>query len=305
MEDEGQKRAEGTVYVVTVPDNAARTSSPDVIDIALRGWKTIAATTLMFGVLALVIGFAMPTIYRAQTTLAPVSAEQSGGLMSNLQGQLGGLAALAGVNIGKGDTTKQEAIARLNSRDFTYRFLKDEGLMPVLFSDRWDAENNRWRTADLADQPTLEDGYVLFNDDVRTVTEDRVNGLVRLSVDWRDPELAKTWTNRMVERINSDMRNAEIEEAKRSIQYLHQELEKTNIIELRQAIYRLTESQVQKIMVANVREQYAFKVIDPAHLPGRDSIVRPRRVLLLALGLMAGFLIGLFIALLRPSGAES
>jgi uncharacterized protein involved in exopolysaccharide biosynthesis len=39
-------------------------------------------------------------------------------------------------------------------------------------------------------------------------------------------------------------------------------------------------------MLANVREEYAFRVVDPASVPDADKYVWPRRALILALGLV-------------------
>lgn len=49
-------------------------------------------------------------------------------------------------------------------------------------------------------------------------------------------------------------------------------------------------------MLANVRDEYAFKVIDPAVMPEYRDIVRPRRALMLALGLVMGSLFGMMVA---------
>ena len=51
-------------------------------------------------------------------------------------------------------------------------------------------------------------------------------------------------------------------------------------------------------MLANIREEYGFKVIDPAVVSDKDKFVRPRRILLTSLGLFVGLSIGIFIALL-------
>ena len=52
------------------------------------------------------------------------------------------------------------------------------------------------------------------------------------------------------------------------------------LVELQQAIYRLLEQQYKKIMVAEVTEQYALRVIDPAGPPDLDDPAAPSRLLL-------------------------
>lgn len=94
-------------------------------------------------------------IYRSEVLLAPVSEQEQRGLAA-LAGQFGGLATLAGINIGV-ETETTEAIAILHSRSFTTSFIEDEKLMPILFSNKWDGENNRWNVRNAEDIPTNSD----------------------------------------------------------------------------------------------------------------------------------------------------
>jgi uncharacterized protein involved in exopolysaccharide biosynthesis len=43
-----------------------------------------------------------------------------------------------------------------------------------------------------------------------------------------------------------------------------------------------------------------FRVLDPAQAPEPDDIYKPKRVLLVALGLVTGLLVGVFAALMWP-----
>ena len=113
---------------------------------------------------------------------------------------------------------------------------------------------------------------------------------------WSDPELAAKWANDMVASANARLREKAIEESQRSIEYLKREGEKTNVVAVQEAIGKLTEEQVKSVMLANVRDEYAFKVIDPAVMPEYRDIVRPRRALMLALGLVMGSLFGMMVA---------
>ena len=86
------------------------------------------------------------------------------------------------------------------------------------------------------------------------------------------------------------MRASAAADAAKNIEYLEDELKKTNVMEVRQAVYSVMESQMHEIMLANVQEEYAFKVIDPAVVPDPDDYVRPKRLSIIILGLLIGFL---------------
>jgi uncharacterized protein involved in exopolysaccharide biosynthesis len=268
-------------------------------------WLLIAALSLVFALLALVYCLNAAKWYRAQVLMAAVQPDMGTTNLGSAGGGLGGIAALAGIDLSGSDGFKKESLAKFSSRAFTYRFLTEEGLIPILFSPNWDAQNQRWKSTDPNQQPTLEKAYQMFNGRVRMVSEDRRNGLIKVTVDWTDPLLAKDWANKLVARYNADARDLARDESQRSLEYLNRELARTEIVELRQTISGLIESETRKAMLATVREQYAFKIIDPAFVPGKEGIVWPRRVVLVAVALVAGALLGALLALALGSRQAS
>nr|WP_258539259.1 Wzz/FepE/Etk N-terminal domain-containing protein [Dissulfurirhabdus thermomarina] len=259
-----------------------------------RRRRLLAGVTLLAAAAALLAALLLPPVYRAEVLLAPVTDQDQDARLSSLASRFGGLAAMAGVDIGGTESSKAEAVATLTSRSFTEAFIKEEKLLPVLFADEWDTEKRRWKAADPEDRPTLWDAWRRFDEDVRFVEEDRKTGLVTLAVEWTDPELAARWANELVRRVNARLRERAVAEARRSIDYLERELRKTDVVELQQAIYRLIEGQIKTIMLANVREEYAFRVIDPAAPPREKE--RPRRALIVVGGTLGGGLLALFLA---------
>lgn len=253
---------------------------------ALRNARGGAITVFVLGiVVTALVAFLTHPVYRGRVVMTVVT-DQVGGGLGGLLGQVGGLAALAGINLPNGDSGRAEAIALLSSDAFAKGFIEQENLLPILFSSKWDPTTGKWRVGDPDDVPTLGDGVKKFKEKVRRVNVDELTGVVTLTVDWRDRELAAVWANKLIERANSEMRRRAIDEAQKSIKYLESAAQKTDIAELRLAIYRVIEAQVKNIMYANVREEFAFRVIDPAVVPDADKYVWPRRALILALGLV-------------------
>ena len=256
----------------------------DVADVFVRRRWLMAGIILIVFALAVAAAFIVTPVYRATVVMASVDANQS----ATALGDLGGLAALAGFELN--DSAKsEEAIAKLVSRSFTHIFVEDQGLMPILFASIWDAENREWLVDSPDEVPTMQDAFRLIDNSIRTVARDADTGLLALHIDWTDPELAASWANRMVEMINQNLKEQAIGEAQRSIDYLNEALTKTDVVEARAAMYRLMETQINNIMLANVREEFAFKVIDPAVAAEADDFIRPNRVLLAIIGLAAGF----------------
>jgi uncharacterized protein involved in exopolysaccharide biosynthesis len=120
---------------------------------------------------------------------------------------------------------------------------------------------------------------------------------VTIRVEWFDPELAARWANLMVARANEDLRARKLRQLESSLEFLQSELRKAQLVELRTAISQVMESQINERMLANVRPEYAFRVIDPAVAADVDQPERPKKLLLAAVGLAAGTLLGLVVGL--------
>jgi uncharacterized protein involved in exopolysaccharide biosynthesis len=254
-------------------------------------------STIVLACLACAIAFAFlaPKTYRAEIVLLPVSQEGGGGL-SGLAGGLGGLASLAGVSLPK-DSGREETLALLQSKFFLGEFIRDRHLATVLLHDEWDAAAGAWKDAD--DPPSEADAVKYLLDRVLSISEDPSSSLVRLRIDWRDPELAVAWATELVERLNRTARSRAVERANKSISYLNRELPKTQLVEGRDALNRVLESQINTVMMANVTDDYALRVVDPAVVPDRDDFVRPQRLLVIAVGLLLGIALAGFVTIVR------
>jgi len=257
----------------------------DLWNIVWTGKWRIIGVTFAFALLSVVYALVATEWYRAEVLLAPAEERN----VSSLQNQLGGLAALAGMSIGGGDSV--EAVATLKSREFARDFIEEYGLLTVFFADKWDPANERWLVEDLRKQPDIRDAVRYFHEKLLRVSEDRATGLVTLAIEWTDPVLAAEWASVLVDRLNSRVRERALQEAETNVIYLQKELGQTNVLTLQQAVGRLLESELQKLMLARGTREFAFRVIDTADPPKRH--IRPKRVLIVILGALAGGVVAL------------
>ena len=281
----------GERLVYVMPEQLMRDSAEDEIDLRelwriiwASKWKIIAVTVL-FGAGSVAYALLATEWYRAETLLAP--AEQK--TAPALGGQLGGLAALAGVSIGGGDSV--EAVATLKSRDFAREFIEDRGLLQVLLADEWNEADQRWIEDDPLKQPDVRDAVRYFHENVLKVSEDRQTSLVTLAIEWTAPPVAAEWATALAERLNDRLREQALGDAEANVEFLRGELAATNIVALQQALGGLLESELQKLMLARGNKEFAFRIIDDAE-PPKES-VRPRKALVAILGTMLGGLLGL------------
>jgi uncharacterized protein involved in exopolysaccharide biosynthesis len=245
------------------------------------------------------VGYALMAtpLYRIQAVLASTETESAAGIPSGLSG----LAGLAGISVG-GAREGSQSIATLNSRAFIEDFIRDMDLLPILFADEWDAANARWLETDPNEWPNLESGVEYFVSDVRTITEQPDTGLVVLTIDWSDPEVAVSWTEQLIARINDALRERDLADSEARLEYLNEQLASAGLVELRQAISGLIQDQIQTIMLAQAAAEYAFRVIDPPRVP--NAPVFPHKRLVVMLAVIIGGMLGLFAALLRSALAH-
>jgi len=270
-----------------VDDAAHIGDSIDVFSLVIAAKWVLLAAGLIGGVIGYGASHLTDKLYRAIVVAAPfVDPSESGGA-SGLGAQLGGLAAIAGVDL-SGDAKKQESLAILQSRQLTRQFIQQQDIMPQLFPKKWDAVAHDWKH-DSGKLPTLEAAVTKFRKQVLKISEDKRSGMVNLSVTWRDPVLAAAWANDFLSMANAAIRSRAIIDGKRSIELLRHETESLENVDVRQSLNRLIEGNYRKVSLAESRPDYAFHVVDPAGPIDRDDYVSPVRI---AWALLASIIFG-------------
>jgi len=255
-------------------------------------WIIVAITAVCF-VASVAYALLATPIYRAEVLLAPVSDNP----MESSLARFGGLANLAGISLGTGDD--KHAMAVLRSKALVEDFIREEKLMPVLFADE---PEQMHKSLSGGETPLdIRDGVSKFDRVVRSISEDNKTGLIKLSVQWTDAEVAADWARKLVAKANDQIRQRSIQESEQRLKYLNEQLAKASFIELREAISRVIESEVKSMMLAQVQTEYAFKVIDPAVVPKYRAA--PRRTLIVLAATFVGVLLGVALAVLRRNSA--
>ncbi|MBF0132333.1 MAG: hypothetical protein HQL75_07070 [Magnetococcales bacterium] len=280
-------------------------------DTLVRGKYLIITFTIIATILALLQALSSNPIYRAEVLLLPVTGEES--TKSGVLANLGGAAQLLGLGSQSSNSTVF-ATAKLKSKAFIESFLREENLIKVLYADRWDAEKQKWkkkpiprwkRWLGLPDEspstdepPSMWDAVQLFNN-ILSINENKKDGLITLAIEWGDREQATLWANHIVERINLFLRDLAIQDARKSMEFLNEEFERTQIVVVRNAIASLQEGQMKRIMMASVKTSYAFDIIDPAVVPPENAYVRPQKSRIVLTGIFGGLFAGVFAVFLR------
>jgi uncharacterized protein involved in exopolysaccharide biosynthesis len=244
-------------------------------------------------------GLLLPAKYTADIVLAPVShtsGTQQLGNLATLASQFSGLASLAGISVGQ-DTERAETLAVLKSNALTERYIAENDLLPKLYPKLWDQRTKRWRTSNPTKIPTLWKASRLFRRKIRTITTNGKTGIITLKITWINANEAARWANGLVALTNSYLRGKAIVEAKRNIRYLNNAAAKTALVPVRDAIYSILETQIDKEMLASGTTEYALKVLDPAQPPQLPSSLKPLTWVII--GLFGGLGLSLLLLFFR------
>ena len=275
-------------------------------------WIIIAITTI-FAVASVFYAINQPNIYKSEALLAPAEQDKATGLA----GQFGGLASLAGVNLGAGGGVDKTLMALeiLKSRQFASKFIQKHNILPDLMAVKaWNSDSNtvtydeelynteqkKWIRevkAPSKPKPSMQEAFKVFSKIV-TSGMSKENGMVTISVEHQSPYLAQQWVKWLIEDINATMKAREVLEAVKSTTFLTNQLEQTKVADIRAVLYKLIEEQTKTIMFAKVREEYVLKTIDPALVPEEKS--GPRRALICILSVFfGGFLASVLVLIKR------
>ena len=274
----------------------------------------ISAVTGLAAAISVVVALSLPNIYTASALLAP--AESSGGGLSGLMKQYGGLASLAGVSLPGGEegSRAQLGMQLMKSRAFIGDFVERRDILPELMAveswdagsgdvvfdpESYDAASKKWvRDIEPPKSPTpsAQEAHKAFSA-VLGVSQDKQTGYVTVSIEHQSPVIAAQWVNWLVEDVNAAVKAQDVAEAEKSIEYLKQQVANTSLADLQAMFFELIQSQTETVMLAEVRPEYVFKTIDPAVIPEEKS--KPSRALICVLGTLLGGMLGVVIVLIR------
>lgn len=285
-------------------------------------WRTkwfIIVFTGLVSVATVIYAINVPNVYRASAIYLPKSNDDAGGL-AQLAGQFGGLASMAGINLGGGGADKTAAaIEFMKSRAFLQAFIDKRDLtVPILAAEGWDQESgNLLIDPELFDEskqvwvraappgfqvtPTAWEAYDLFKKMI-SISEQSKKGFVKIELEYYSPELAAKWLGWLVEDLNAYWKAREHEQTQKSIAFLTKQAENAQLSELRSVFYQLIAEQTKNTVLAEVSDEVLFETIAPIVVPEQKSA--PSRALLCLLGFAFGgvlsCILGLFYCAIRP-----
>ena len=273
----------------------------------------------MFAFVSVIYALSLSDQYKATVLLAPAQSDSSD--LSGALGQLGGLASLAGVDIGGGDSSEaQMAQEIMKSWSFIDGFIADndlavelcavqdwsQGSNELLINDGvYDTENKQWLIENESGVTGPPSSWVLFQafSERLVVSENKKSGLVSVSIEYYSPQIAKQWLDMYVAAINAHMQQRQMEKVTNNINYLQAQIENTSIAEMREVFYTIIAQQTKNKMLAEASPEYAFVAVSPSMVPEVTS--QPQRRFIIILGTLLGGMLSVLLVLVMHYARKS
>tara|TARA_S200000501_G_scaffold368255_1_gene405834 strand:- start:1355 stop:2302 length:948 start_codon:yes stop_codon:yes gene_type:complete len=255
-----------------------------VLSTILDGKIFIILIVFLSSLASVFYALSLPNIYIATSDLTFQKDDNEDQLSAS--SGLSGLFNFAGLS--SGGTDKEIIFATMNSQKFISHFINKRKILPqILALESWDALNDKitfnknlydpstkkWN--DETDQKELMfEAYEVFTGSHLLISKPNKD-IFSLSIKSYSPEVSALWAKWIIEDLNTFFKNEDEVEALKSIEYLSNQIENTNNIELRKIFYSIIESKTRDLMLIEIKDEYTIKTIDPAQ--NNNIRVSPRR----------------------------
>jgi uncharacterized protein involved in exopolysaccharide biosynthesis len=275
----------------------------EIWNILWGGKWWIIGITFLFASAGVLYALSLPNLYKSEGIYAPTQKQGS----NALGGQLGGLASLAGVSLGGGESNDiDQAVKLIASWPFLEKVINKHKLKPFIMGVKgWDRESGeliwdkeiydpvakewvREPPKGMEAEPSSFEVYARLSK-LLSVSFDKKTGMLDVAVEFYSPIIAEKWVRILVAELNEAFRLRDMAESKKNILYLEKKISETSIAGMQAVFYGMVESQIKTLMLAEVDEQYLIKQVVEPKVPELKS--SPDRKIIVALSiLMGGFL---------------
>ncbi|MDD5168037.1 MAG: Wzz/FepE/Etk N-terminal domain-containing protein [Syntrophales bacterium] len=310
----------------------ARCMPPDEDEINLLDYwhviwkwrKLISKIVAVIVLLTIIISLFMTNIYESKAVILPVKAKElgGGGGLAALAQQFGGVADLP---IGTpGSASAAEIMGLLKSNIIREKMIRQYNLMPILFYKKWDKERQTWKKGGALgfslnpltymsmlaevvspapsariqkkdpDVPDMWDALRLLDKIINIKKDIKENNTITITVEFADPEMSAKLLGYLLSSLNDHMSSEAKRVATTNRKYLEEQLATSADPFIKQKTYNLIAEQIETAMMAEVKENFAFKVIDPPLPP--DKKLKPKRAQMAILSVFVALFIGIFTA---------
>jgi len=203
--------------------------------------------------------------------------------------------------------------AQIQSREFLQYLIKDKDILINMYAaksfdkkynqiifdeDVYDSKLKSFIDKDqnIIPSPDMDDLFVKYLSMIN-VSRNKQSGIMQLSVTHYSPYFAYQLCNLILDSIDRLNRKNKMIEVEDSIRYLEENYISAKESEIKESISALIKSNIEYLMLANVKKEFLIEIIDNAYIPKYKS--SPERATLLFLGMSLSILFSIFITFIH------
>ncbi|MBI1911097.1 MAG: hypothetical protein HYS21_03770 [Deltaproteobacteria bacterium] len=267
-------------------------------------------------------------VYQSSAVITPANRKMDGNSgFSTFAQQLGGF---SGISL-PASASISELLNLLKSNVLRERAIKRNDLLPLFFPERWDQEKKEWKKANegagrstsyfigsafamikphngkkvqaaAGQGPTTWDGLRKLNS-ILIISNDIKDNTITITARHEDPEVAARIVDCMLATLMEHMSSESKRIAGVNKNYLENQLGRTVDPIIRQKIYNLIAQQIETSMMAEMKESFAFTIIDPPI--SADRKIFPNRKKIVTIGFVSSLFSGVFLAFMLEFRSKS
>jgi len=250
----------------------------DLVKVLLKHKGFIALVVFIFVVATATISLVMTKVYESKAIITPVMVtEEQGGMMA--------MAAQFGIATPQSSNVS-EIVNLLKSDILMQKVMQRGRLYGVLF----DKDDLKEKT----ENEKTWMGIRVLKGGILKVSENKKDNSITVSAQYKDPVIAQKIASTTLTELNEHMTAEAKRVAEANRTYLESQINTAGDPFIRTNVYGLIARQIQTAMLAEAKENYAFKVIDPPRVPDRK--IKPKRTQMVVIAFVVALFLGIFLA---------
>ncbi len=261
-----------------------------IFKVLISDWKKIAILSLILTLISSIFILQMKDSYKSFSLMVAIEKDSD---MSSLASQYSGIASMAGINVSSGADNGDIAVAKINSREFFNHLTTFDDVLPnilaaeaydikdkkVIFNEKlYDSEKGIW----LQGRPSMEKAYNIYKKQMLWIRKAGDTKFISITIKHISPEFSHRMITLIFDEINNLTREKDNTETSQSLAYLEDLLPNTKIKDVKETISKLIESQIQKNMLSEIREDYFLEYLDKSIVPENPDSLSKKVLLLLS-----------------------
>jgi hypothetical protein len=263
----------------------------DLLIVLLRHKFFIIGMVFAAGIGAVLMTSGKERTYRSEATIVP-RAQETTKIYSTRNGGEG----LPGIienqlSIG-GSGSQKQIVINLNCRKLAGMVVEKYKLMPILFAEGWDSNQNKWK---IDAPPTLQDGIRDLQGMLHVDVPKKATGSIKVGFVNKDPAMAKQFVDYYLTTLSESMREDVLRDTAENRRFLEKQLGTIRDPLIVEKIYALLATEIEKDTFARGQRYFGFRIIDPPVTPDLNKGEPTHRMRIGLLSVIVAFFLAVFL----------